>query len=140
AAHEAYLATPERERGFSVIDAIRQLGRISAMFNSVASWTLDLATWDQMPSLAPFEPLSPAIGLVNRLADATKAFVQGRVLKSAGMHQEVLDRVSRSDRAGLEESLQSGMQSGLHLVIGLRTAGLGLAAAEEHARELDKDR
>jgi tetratricopeptide (TPR) repeat protein len=140
AANEAYLATPERERGVSVKDAIQQLGQMSAMFNSVSTWTLDLATWDQMPSLEPFEPLSPSIGVVNRFADASKAFVQGRFLKSGGMHQQVLERVSQADRAGLEGSVQAGIQLGLHLVIGLRTAGLGLAVAEEHARELDKDR
>jgi hypothetical protein len=140
AANEAYLAKPERERGFSVIAAIQQLGQLSLLFNSVATWTLDLDTWDQMPSLLPLEPLSPAIGVVNRFADAMKGLVQGRFLKSGAVHEEVLDRVSQSDRAGLEQGVQSGMQVALHLLIGLRTAGLGLQVAEDHAREVEKDR
>ena len=140
AANEAYLATSERERGHSVVDAIQHLGRLSAMFNTVSTWTLDIATWDQMPSLQPFEPLSPAIGVLNRFADASKAFVQGRFFKSGRMHSEVLDRVSQPDRAGLDPTVQTRMQTGLHLLMGMRTAGLGLQVAEQHAAELEKDR
>ena len=140
AADEAYHATPVRERGYSVVDAIQHLGRLSAMFNAVATWTLDIATWDQMPSLQPFEPLAPAIGVVNRLAASSKAFVQGRFVRSGRIHREVLDRVSQPDGAGLEQPLQTRLQNGLHLLMGMRTAGLGLRIAEQHAVELEKDR
>jgi hypothetical protein len=56
------------------------------------------------------------------------------------MHDEVLERVSQPDHGGLEDDVHSGMHIGLHLMMGLRTAGLGMQVAEDHAREVEKDR
>jgi tRNA A-37 threonylcarbamoyl transferase component Bud32/tetratricopeptide (TPR) repeat protein len=139
-ANERYLATPERERGYAVDEALSHLARLSGMFNSVGTWTLDIDTWNTLPSLAPFEPFSPAIAVMNRFSDATKVFVQGKFMRSSAAHLEVLARVLQPDHAGLAPDMHYGMQLGLHLLLGLRNAGLGLEVAEEHARELERDR
>ncbi len=139
-AQEQYLATPEQARGYSVTEAIPELVRLASVFHSVGLASFELDVWNELPSLAPLAPLSPALSVIERMGDASKAWVQGRFERSAMIYEELLARVEQPDRAGLPEAHHVRVRAGLHLLLGMRCGVNGSEEAETHAAVLDGDR
>ncbi|HKU40201.1 MAG TPA: protein kinase, partial [Polyangiales bacterium] len=68
---QRYLATPEEQRVYSPIDAIRELARLSGAMCSVALQSYDYALLESLPSLLPLQSLSPALAIINQLVTAS---------------------------------------------------------------------
>ena len=139
-ASERYARTPEKDRVFAPSDAIRELGRLSAAFCSMVVTTFDLALLDQLPSLAPFLPLSPAMQVLAQLIEGVRSWIQGREMPAKQLFERVLERIGHPDRGGLEDMQHSRMFLGLQYLLGLIDATAGSEAAEERARLLERDR
>jgi tetratricopeptide (TPR) repeat protein len=135
-----YQAAPEEARGYSVMAAITELAKVGMMFHSVGLASFDIELWHPLPSLAPFAPLSPALSLVERFGEASRAWVRGQFPQSVAIYRELLARVGQPDRAGLPEATHERVRVGLHLLLGLRCAVSGDEDVEAHAQVLDADR
>ena len=137
---ERYRATPEAERGYSVTEAIPELARVAMAFHGIGIAGLDIDLWKPLPSLEPFTSLSPAIALVERFGEASRAWVRGQFVQSIAIYRELLARVEQPDGGGLPGVARERVRIGLHLLLGLRCAVIGAADVERHAQVLDDDR
>jgi tetratricopeptide (TPR) repeat protein len=137
---ERYLAAPEHERVMPVIEAIRELARLSGAFVTLAMSTFRTDLLDSLPSLAPLRPLSPAIGIVEQIVAAGKDYISGRGLRAQRGYEQAMARILEPDRAGLEETHHARTRLAIHYVLGLIQACMGASAAETHAAALAEDR
>jgi tetratricopeptide (TPR) repeat protein len=137
---ERYMAAAEHERVHTVLDAIRELARLSGAFCTLAMSTFDVDLLDSLPSLEPLRPLSPAISVIEQIVESGKDYISARGLRSQRGYQQVLARISEPDRAGLEETHHQRTRVGVHFVLGLIQACMGASAAEQHATVLAEDR
>jgi tetratricopeptide (TPR) repeat protein len=136
---QRYLALPEDERVFGLVEAIRELGRLSAAFCSVAVMAFDLELIESLPSLEPLLPLSPALHVVSTILDASRNWIPGRARRSRALYEQVLARIAEPDRAGLDESQHTRTRMGVHYSLGLLEASMGIAV-EHRAQALEADR
>ena len=122
ARHEA--RAPE-EQLFDPIVAIRHLSR--ALLSSIGplSNSLDTEEWAQLPSLAAFEPLSPASSIVHALERGFDARLCGRFHQAQAIYQGILDRISSDEDLGLEPTYVEGMRAGICAVLGMLEAVAG---------------
>lgn len=139
-AQERYLATPEHERGYAPIEAIRVLTRLTGALCSLGTQMLDLAMLDRLPSLAPFESLSPAIALVAELMTGARFWLRGRFFDCALVYNRTLERIAQPDRGGFDETQWKRTHFGVHFLLGLLEAAIGIPRAEERALVLERDR
>jgi tRNA A-37 threonylcarbamoyl transferase component Bud32 len=139
-AQERYLATPEHDRVYSPIDAIRELARFSASACSLGMQIYDLEFIERLPSLEPLLPLSPALAVVGQMIAACKDALGGRTLVATHAYEAVLARLAQPDRAGFDETYYRGIRLGIHYLLGLVDASMGMASAEKHAQLLEADR
>jgi tetratricopeptide (TPR) repeat protein len=139
-AQQAYQQTPEHERVHTVIDAIRELARMSGAITSMALPAFDLALLESMPDLAPLFPLAPSLAVVGQFVEASKAWMRGRYLRARELMLGVLARLAEPDRAGFDDAQHERMRLGMHWMLGLWEAGYGVASAEQHAKELERSR
>ncbi|HKP58117.1 MAG TPA: protein kinase [Polyangiales bacterium] len=139
-AQERYVGTPESERVFAPLDAIRELARLAGSICSFASQTADLALLDVLPSLQPLEVLSPAMGIVTQIVEASKAMIAGRALLHREISDRVLARIAQPDRGGLDEAQRRRTHMGLQHAIGMFEATLGSKDAEARIALLESDR
>jgi tetratricopeptide (TPR) repeat protein len=137
---ERHLASPERERVYTVIEAIRELARLSGAFCTLAMATFRVDLLESLPSLAPLRSLSPAIAVIEQIVESGKDYISARGLRSQHGYEQVLARICEPDRAGLEETHHARTVLGLHYVLGLIEACMGSSAAEQHAEVLADDR
>jgi hypothetical protein len=137
---QRYEQTPEKDRVFALAEAIRELGRLSAAFCSMSMTTLDRQLLDQLPSLEPLLPLSPAIRLLSRLMEGVREWLRGRELRAGELLQEVLDTIDRPDRGGLDDAQHNRMYLGQHYLLALIDATHGSEAAEKRAQVLEGHR
>jgi predicted ATPase len=136
----AYMDKPEHERVHSVIDAIGELGRLSAALCSIASQLFELELLDTLPSLEPFAALSPAVAIVTQVVEAAKHWISGRQDRYAAIAQRLTQRLAEPDRGGLDPALQRRTLMGFGFGLGLFEASRGCSAAEAQAVVLEKDR
>jgi hypothetical protein len=139
-AQEAYQNSPEHDRVYPPIEAIRVLARLCGAYSSSSLQQLDLAGLDVLPSLTPFGPLSPALGVVSDIVLAGKLWLQGRSLQAGRMYQRILDRVSQPDRGGLDDAQYQRTFLGVQFMLGLLEGSLGIPRAEQRAEALERDR
>jgi hypothetical protein len=137
---ERFIAAAEHERVNPVVDAIRELARLSGAFCTLAMSTFNVDLLESLPSLEPVRPLSPAIAVIEQIVECGKDYISGRGLRSQQGYEQVLARISESDRGGLEETHHERTRLGLHYVLGLIQACMGSSAAEPHAAALSDDR
>ena len=138
--HERYLSTPEHERVLSVTDAIPELARLCSLYSGIGLWSFDLDFIESFPSLAPLEPLSPALAVVARFAEAAREWVRGRYDDTREIYRNLLARIDEPDRAGLQDVQHDRLRLGLHLLLGLLEAWTGNEAAHAHADILQASR
>jgi serine/threonine-protein kinase len=139
-AQEHHLATPEHERGYAPIEAIRVLARLTGALCSLATQMLDIEMLSRLPSLAPFEPLSPAIAVVSELVAGARLWLRGRFFDCALVYERVLERIAQPDRGGFDDSQWQRTHFGVHYLLGLLEAALGIPRAEQHALVLERNR
>src|SRR5262249_6067379 len=128
------------ERVYPPIEAIRVLARLSGAYCSFALQQLDLAALDQLPSLAPFGQLSPALGVVAEIAVSSKLWLQGRHMQAGRLYERILERVSRPDRGGLDDAQYQRTFYGVQFMLALLEGSLGIGRAEQRAEALERER
>jgi tetratricopeptide (TPR) repeat protein len=137
---ERFERTPEVDRVYPILDAIRELAKFSASFCSIALQVLDLDFLESLPSLEPLKPLSPALTVVAEIIEGGKEGLRGRTMRTAEINEAVLRRIAEPDRAGFDENTHRGIRLGIHYMLGLLDASMGIDAAEQRAQLLEADR
>ncbi|HKP58416.1 MAG TPA: protein kinase [Polyangiales bacterium] len=137
---QRYLATPEDQQVYGVGDALRELARLIGATCSMATSTFDLDLMESLPSLAPLLPLSPALRVVDQIAQASRDWIAGRVERSIRTYEQTLARIQEPDRAGLDEAQHLRTHMAIHYVLALMEATLGADRAEERAQLLEHHR
>jgi len=137
---ERYQRTPERERVHGVVDAIRELARLSAALCSFAHPAFDLDLLESLPSLTPLLPLSPALQVIAKVIEASRESLHCRLLRAYDIQQQVLQRIQQPDRGGLEDALHDRIRDGFEFAMGMFEASSAIATAEERAQRFDGKR
>jgi tetratricopeptide (TPR) repeat protein len=135
-AHETHLRMPAIEAGFSPFEAIARLARLCAGFIAMAGTASDRTILDALPSLAPFETISPALALIEAGVSASRALEEGRFVKARAAFAALLQRLSSVE--GLEPAHRDQMRYGWTYVAGSIDATYGLPTCLEFAAELEK--
>src|SRR5262245_43778375 len=73
-----YAATPEQQRGFTALEAIARLMRLTTAHAVMAMWTFDARILDAFPTLAPLQPLSGLVDVMVDLLQVARDWVAGR--------------------------------------------------------------
>ncbi len=134
-----YAATPENERVFDVMSALRPLARSCIVAIGSVSGRLDLTLWEKLPSLKPLEPLSPAFTVVDMLVQGNGKRITARTEQAREIYGALLERATQPDRAGLDETHQRYTVKGVMCGLGLIEAPMGLDIALERARAIESD-
>ena len=137
-AHERYAALPENERVLTPKDAVRELAKACIRAASFVATQLDLALWEQMPSLKPYEPLSPSFGVVELLNQGIGKRITARFGETRALYEGVIERLSpASSASGLDETHARHAVMGVTCGLGMIEAPMGLAIALDRARSLE---
>ena len=139
-AQARYEATPEGERVYPIIDAIRELARFSANFTSLAMQLFQIDLFERLPSLEPLMPLSPALASVGKMIEASKLTLAGSSTQARARYEQILERLAQPDRGGFDDTYYNGITHAIHYLLGLLKASIGSSDAERHAQLLDRDR
>jgi len=138
--HQNYLATPEHERVHSVMEAIAELVRVVGSIAAMAPSVFDFELLDNLPSLEPLLPLSPALQVVSQLVAGAKDWVRGRYTRACQTYESVLARVAEPDRAALDDAQHDRIRFGLEYTVGVYDAQLGVPNAERRAQLVETKR
>jgi tetratricopeptide (TPR) repeat protein len=138
-AEQRYRATPEAERGLSPIEAIAQLGRLCGTVVIMASVLQDIELVARLPSLLPFAKLGPGLLVVQGLVDGMLDFQGGRIDDASQKYADVLARIDRPDRGGIEEVQFKAIRLGVLYMQGVIAAARGQASALEWVAELEQE-
>ena len=138
--NEAFTATHGEARMNDIPQAIRELGRVCGAMPGIAAAAFDGELLSTLPSLTPLYPLSPALPVIAELVEGAREWIRGRMLFSLSHYQNVLDRVSQPDRAGLDPAQYERTHLGLTYALGMIEAVLGRHDAEKRAEILEKHR
>jgi len=137
-AEQRFQATPEPERGFTVIESMRRLARLLAGYTAMASVASDYEMLVELPSLEPFFVLSPALQVTQSLVDAQLALVVGRTAFAIDVYQRVLARIAEPDGAQLEPAVLDQIKHGVTHLLAVIDAASGKKRALELAEQLDR--
>jgi tRNA A-37 threonylcarbamoyl transferase component Bud32 len=138
-AQQRHLGLPESERVFEAKDALRPLARACIATASYIGARIDFELWAEMPSLKPYEPLSPAFGVVELLNRGLGARITARFEETRTQYEAVIARVTQPDGAGLDTTYRRHTVMGVTCALGMIEAPMGLASALERARALASD-
>ncbi len=138
-AQQHYDATAESERVLPPAEAIPELANAVHYVMGTASNAHDYSILEAMPSLEPLEPLSPSLGVVNRVVNAGKYILSGRHEQAMEEIQGILDRIAQPDRAGLDEMIHRITHFSWALGLGVLEASLGLESSLKWADEIEQD-
>ncbi len=138
-AQQHYEATAEADRVLSPAEAIPELANAVSYVMSTASNAQDYALMEALPSLKPLEPLSPALGVVNRVVNAGLYLCSARYEQAKQETQAILDRIAQPDHAGLEDAIHKLTRFGWSLGMGMIEASYGLESSLKWADEIEQD-
>jgi hypothetical protein len=125
-ARARYEQTPERERVNDPMSAIQYLARAVVGAGGAVVLSLDLAHLRSWPKLTPLALLSPAIQAVVKLIEGIDARCAGRNPRARRLYLELLELVTRPDRAGLAASHAGYIALGVMNGLGVLDAMSGL--------------
>jgi len=134
-----FQADPEGLRGLDPGTALKYLVRTQIACAGMAATALDYTFWSQLPSLAPFVPLSPAVALVEKLVDGVGGRVSGRPERACQLYRELMDRADQPDRAGLDESNHRFLRYGVMSALGIMEAGMGFHSCLDWADAVEAE-
>lgn len=134
-----YHANKEGLQGLDPGTAVKYLVRTQLAAVGMAALALDYQFWSELPSLAPFAPLSPAVAIVEKLVEGVGARISGRVERAAQVYRELIDRADQPDRAGLDESNHRFMRYGVMSALAVMEAGMGFHSCLDWAQQVDAE-
>jgi hypothetical protein len=137
AAAQRFADTPERERCNDPQSAMRLLSRMVIAGVGNAGITLSVELGQLLPRLEPLVVLSPAIGLVQQLADGLNARLLGANDTVVELYGSIVDQLSQQS-LGLDATYRNSIRLSLTYVLGTLEATMGLATGLERARELEQ--
>jgi len=132
-----YEATPERERGLPLFEAMREVSRLCVMHAGVVGVALDNRILDRVPNLAPLANLSPAIAAIKSMVDSSRLAMTARSLRARESLLALVERLNEPDGAGLGELYNRSMRFGALYLLGLIEAGMGRSEAGERVKALE---
>jgi hypothetical protein len=135
---QRYESAPEAERGLGPIDAIRLLARSCSTFGGMAANVQESRLVLDLPSLAPFVPLSPALFAIEQLVQTMKFFMTARFDRARDSALLLLDRLAQPDRAGLEETYYNAIRLGMLHMVGVIEVCRGMPAGSTRIAELER--
>ncbi|HKU40853.1 MAG TPA: protein kinase [Polyangiales bacterium] len=138
-AKQRYDESPEALRGLEPRVAIRNLARAHLLAAGIVAIGLDHRFWSALPSLAPLRPVSPSIGVIEKVVMAVGERVAGRHEHARRVYREVLERTAQPDLAGLDPSNHRFLRFGVMYGLAAIEAGMGLGASLEWAQELESE-
>jgi tRNA A-37 threonylcarbamoyl transferase component Bud32/tetratricopeptide (TPR) repeat protein len=138
-AQQRYAATPDNDRVLEPLAALRPLARACIVTAGWVATRLDVALWSQLPSLKPFEPLSPALGVVDILNQGIGSRITGRFGEARALYEALLERLAQPDRGGLDETYLRYVVTGVNCGLGMIQAPMGLPRALDHAKAIEED-
>lgn len=138
-AQQRYDATPESQRYLPPIEAIRELAQIILVAISLLGVSYDYELLEALPSLKPFVPLSPALGVVEDNIQCTAYIISARHDKALRGYRELLERISQPDHAGLDEVIYRYSRLSVMYAIGAIESAMGIKSAIAWADRFDHD-
>ena len=139
AAQERYLATPERDRVYSVEEAIKLLAEYVVFGIVIAARSQDAALMQSLPPLLePFTALSPLLDAIWKNALAT--YVSHAKGRYNDAHKLWLDVLARLDAAsGTEMRFIREISTAVGFALGMMEAQFGLASVNSWAERIEQD-
>ena len=138
-AQARFAATPEHERVLDPGAAVRALTRAVSDSVGLAAQQLDLAALLALPSLEPFVPLGPMIGVIHQTAEGARARLSGRVDRTREIYVGVIERTRVAENAGLGETHRRIVYMGVTGAMAMVEASMGLASSLDGARALETE-
>ncbi len=138
-AQQHYDATPPSERVLSPEEAISELASAISYVMGTASNANDYSVVAAMPSLAPLEPLTPALGVADKVLNAGRYLLSARHDRAREEIREILDRIAQPDRAGLDEAIHRITHFSWAFAMGVLEASFGLESSLKWADEVEQD-
>jgi hypothetical protein len=136
-----YDSLPEDERVLPIVDAVRSLAGFCALQRSMALSTFDLRMMEEeLPSLAPLASLSPVLAILVLNSTASNDSLRGRFQRAREGFERIVSRLGTQEESGLLPAEYVRARCGMLYVLGLIDAGRGVATAEQHAAELERER
>ena len=132
-----YERTPVAQRICTPEEAIRELATFLASLSGYGCSTFDLELLEQLPSMAPYAALSPAIGLMDMIVCALRDLRASRHDHYVVGLRRALERIEQPDRAGLNDQQYLHARLGVLYGVALTGAALGDPRALEWAVELE---
>jgi hypothetical protein len=106
--------------------AIKPLASTLLAALGTIAFSSDQAAFAELPSLAPLSPLSPALFVVDQIAQGLGARISARSEDAMAIYERLLLRLNQPDRAGLQFSEHLVTVLRITLSIGALEASLGL--------------
>ena len=138
-AQQRYEQAPEHDKVLDPLTAIRQLARAQIQAIGTIAPGHDHHFFARLPSLEPYVPLSPALGVVGQLVLGLSHRLAGRLEQARVVYDKLLERVAQPDRGGLDESHHRYLSFGVALGLGMVEAAMGLDKALERAVTIESD-
>jgi hypothetical protein len=138
-AQERYLATPERERVYSVEEALRRLAEYAVYSIGISGRTQDAALSRSLPAvLEPFVALSPMLDVIWN--NAIAASVSQCECRYEFARERWSDALAKLDAMNPSEvQYIEAMSNAIAYAVGMMDAQLGRASATDSAARLDHD-
>jgi hypothetical protein len=129
----------EQDKVLDPLTAIRQLARAQIQTTAVIAMGHDHHFLSKLPSLAPYVPLSPALGVVDQLVLGLTHRLRGQIEQARQVYGALLERVAQPDRGGLDETHHHYLTFGVMNGLGLLEASMGIPKAMERAAAIEVD-
>jgi hypothetical protein len=138
-AQQRYQHSADRDRVIDPKTALPELVRTVLVSMGTISTSLDHALWCAVPDLAPFMPLSAAVGAVNQLRLGVGARVSGRLEQATLIYRQLVELTARPDLGGLAPANHRYLRYGVICGLGFLEAPLGLESSLVWGAELETE-
>ena len=128
---------PEGERCENPIQSLHALARNIGAAMAVIPVGHDVAFLRELPDLAPFAPLSPALGAFAQLRAGMLARLTGRSLEAHDIYTALLARVRQPDRSGLQPLNAEYVELGVINALGLLETARGSSGCLRWAEQIE---
>ncbi|HMI90517.1 MAG TPA: hypothetical protein VK509_04095, partial [Polyangiales bacterium] len=127
------------ERGLEALQAIGGLAQTLVSAMGLVAAGHDHAFWAQLPSVGAYEPLSPALAMLEQLRHGLGARMTARGDRAREIYGGLLARMAQPDRGGLDESHHRYTNSAVMFALGIIEASMGIASALDWAEQLERE-
>ncbi|MET0389442.1 MAG: serine/threonine-protein kinase [Polyangiales bacterium] len=136
-AQARYTAAPEHARGYDPLTAIQRTVRTTSAVAGYAAKNLDWQLLQQVPSLAPFVPLSHAVNVVYGLVRGVTARTTSRFDAARGAYLQLIAQTETPGSTGIGETHERLLRVGVMFGLGVIEASMGLESCLRWAREVE---